>query len=114
MKAFACPKFVGLVTAAVISGLGSAAWSDEIVHYGRAGGAVGADRIQELRTVQRSYQAPQPQTQNVSPEWYGRAGGPVGADLVVHGSDQSGVGTADPVMRPKVYGRAGVPLPFGE
>ena len=114
MKAFACPKFVGLVTAAVISGLGSAAWSDEIVHYGRAGGAVGADRIQELRTVQRSYHAPEPQTPNVSPEWYGRAGGPVGADLVVQGSNQSSVGTTDPILRPKVYGRAGVPLPFGD
>ncbi len=113
MKAFAYAKFVGLVTAAVISGLGSAAWSDEIVHYGRAGGAVGADRIQELRTVQRSYQAIQAtQPQSASPEWYGRAGGPVGADLVVQGSNQSGVGTADPVLRPKVYGRAGVPLPF--
>ena len=113
MKAFAYAKFAGLVAAAVISGLGSAAWSDEIVHYGRAGGAVGADRIQELRTVQRSYQA-MTQPQSPTPEWYGRAGGAVGADLVVQAGNQSGVGTTDPVLRPKVYGRAGVPLPFGD
>ena len=92
--------------------LPSASWSDQTVHYGRAGGAVGADRIKELESVQRSYHAIPEQT--AAPERYGRAGGPIGAEAVARTpvtQPASGNGTESATV-PNVYGRSGTPIPF--
>jgi hypothetical protein len=95
---------------AAICVLSSVSWSDEVPHYGRAGGAVGADRIKELHSVQRSYHAMPEQTPVV--ERYGRAGGPVGAQAVSGDSTLHELNVVEPVHIPNVYGRAGMPLPF--
>jgi hypothetical protein len=103
-------KRSGLAAALAIALLASVSRGDEVVHYGRAGGAVGADRIQELSSVHRSDQP----TQSESPavERYGRAGGPVGIDAVAGQHKVYAARPAEPNRIPKVYGRAGVPLPF--
>ncbi|PWT76116.1 MAG: hypothetical protein C5B46_01775 [Proteobacteria bacterium] len=97
--------------AAVISVVAATAQAGEVVHYGRAGGAVGADRLQELRAVQRPAVEAQPQT--TSPQWYGRAGYPIGADVAAARRNPSQANAGGSGPRPTVYGRAGVPLPFG-
>jgi hypothetical protein len=99
-----------------IAGLGlswvvaSSAWSDDNVHYGRAGGAVGADRIQELHAVQRSYYAAQMRSM---PQWYGRAGYPLEVETTAGGRKPSKATAMESAQHPTVHGRAGVPLPFG-
>ena len=75
-----------------------------------ATGAVGADGIKELRSVQRSYHAMPEQTPIL--ERYGRAGGPVRAQAVSGDSTLHELNVVEPIRIPNVYGRAGVPLPF--
>ena len=103
-------KRSAIAAVAVIAVLSSVSWSDEVPHYGRAGGAVGADRIKELRPVQHSYHAVPEQTPLL--ERYGRAGGPVGAQAVPGDSTLHELNVVEPIRIPNVYGRAGVPLPF--
>jgi hypothetical protein len=77
--------------------------------YGRAGGTVGADRIAELAAVRAE---PANQVADTS-KWYGRAGGPVGVEAVAARTTSPKTYAAGEVKLPVVYGRAGVPLPFG-
>jgi hypothetical protein len=98
-----------IAAAAALAALSSAAVSAaDQTSYGRAGGAVGAGRIEQLAAVKASTET---QTVDVS-RWYGRAGGPVGTDRLaaVSKSKTYAAGQSKP---PMVYGRAGVPLPFG-
>ena len=110
MRAIANAKRTA-IAATMISILPAVAWGDEVVHYGRAGGAVGTDRLQELHAVQRPYQAMQPQSS--SPQRYGRAGVPVGADVTMGGSNPPRASALESTRHPTLYGRSGVPLPFG-
>jgi hypothetical protein len=111
MKTTVWIKRSGIAAALAIAVLSSVSRGDEVVHYGRAGGAVGADRIKELRSVQRVDPNTQPQSPVV--ERYGRAGGPVGVNVVAAGEHKAyAARSTEPVRIPKVYGRAGVPLPF--
>jgi|SRR5690242_7250070 hypothetical protein len=110
MKTNVWIKRSGIAAALAIAVASSVSRGDEVVHYGRAGGAVGADRIQELRSVQRVDPNTQPQSPVV--ERYGRAGGPVGVDAVAGEHKTYAARPTEPVRIPKVYGRAGVPLPF--
>ena len=110
MKTTVWMKRSAIAAVAAIAVLSSVSWSDELPHYGRAGGAVGADRIKELRSVQRSYHAMPEQTPVL--ERYGRAGGPVGAQAVSGDSKLHELNVLEPIRSPNVHGRAGVPLPF--
>ena len=110
MKTTVWMKRSAIAAVAAIAVLSSVSWSDEVPHYGRAGGAVGADRIKELRPVQHSYHAVPEQTPLL--ERYGRAGGPVGAQAVPGDSTLRELNGVEPIRIPNVYGRAGVPLPF--
>jgi hypothetical protein len=80
--------------------------------YGRAGGAVGADRIEQMTAPNA---IPSSQLPDVS-KWYGRAGGTVGADrideLLAEKSAPTKAYAASAAKDHVVYGRAGVPLPF--
>ena len=107
---------LAMSVAALVVALTSAAAlaAEQVISYGRAGGTVGADRIQQLAAVKGRGA----QTGDLS-NWYGRAGGTVGSERV---HQLAGMKTApvkvyaaDPTKRPRVvYGRAGVPLPFGD
>ena len=55
-------KRSAIAAVAVIAVLSSVSWSDEVPHYGHAGGAVGGDHIKELRSVQRAYHVMPEQT----------------------------------------------------
>ena len=104
-------KLTALAAVTVICALSSAAWSEQVVHYGRAGGAVGADRLEELRSVQRSDQAMP--LHSASPQRYGRAGGPIGADIAVAPRNPPAANASEATPHPTAYGRAGAPPPFG-
>jgi hypothetical protein len=110
MKTTVWMKRSAIAAVAAIAVLSSVSWSDEVPHYGRAGGAVGADRIKELHSVQRAYHA-MPEQPPVLIR-YGRAGGPVGAQAVPGDSTLHELNVVEPIRIPNVYGRAGVPLPF--
>ena len=93
--------------------------ADAVPFYGRAGGAVGADRIRQLtaRDAMPSTQVPGRSAQMPwLSKWYGRAGGTVGADrideLVAERSAPDKTYAANAAKEHVVYGRAGVPLPF--
>ena len=79
--------------------------ADNTTVYGRAGTAVGAERVEQLATLKST-----PVQADVS-NWYGRAGGPVGAERVASVSAPKAYAAGEPKL-PVVYGRAGVPLPF--
>jgi hypothetical protein len=89
-------------------------FGEQAVSYGRAGGTVGADRIQQVAAVKAGQNA---QPSNLS-KWYGRAGGTTGSDrvqqLAALKSEPEKIYGAGMIRAPevKVYGRAGVPLPF--
>ena len=96
----------GIALAALSSVAVSAA---DQMSYGRAGGAVGAGRIEQLATVKST---PEAQTADTS-RWYGRAGGPIGTERVAGVSKPKAyAATSGQAAPPVVYGRAGVPLPF--
>ena len=76
--------------------------------FGRAGGAVGAERVQQLAAVKAPHR-----DQTAAPSnWYGRAGGPVGV-VPTAGVNQPKAYAAGQGRTPVVFGRAGVALPFG-
>ena len=85
--------------------------AEQAISYGRAGGAVGADRIQQLAGVKgRGAQT------GIYPT--GTAVLAVGSERVQQLAGMKAapvkVYPADPTKRPRVvYDRAGVPLPFG-
>jgi len=103
------------VTALVVALTSAAALAAEQgVWYGRAGGTVGADRIAQLAAVKGGGSA---QTADIS-NWYGRAGGVVGSERVQQVAAMKiapvKAYAAEPNKPPRVvYGRDGVPLPFG-
>jgi hypothetical protein len=115
----AAASAVALGSAVVLSSAAALA-AEQAVSYGRAGGGVGAERIQQLAAVTGSRST---QTVDLS-NWYGRGGGTVGSERVeqlaaiktapvkAYAADA----TKPPVVtKPRVvYGRAGVPLPFGD
>jgi len=97
----------GIALAALSSVAVSAA---DQMSYGRAGGAVGAGRIEQLATVKSN--SSEAQTADTS-RWYGRAGGPIGTERVAGVSKPKAyAATSGQAEPPVVYGRAGVPLPF--
>ncbi len=97
MKAFGMLALAAAAAALVIP-----AMAGEITSYGRAGGAVGAERIEQVA----SYVSPRDLSEFDA--GHGRAGGPVAA---------AQVRTVKPTGKVNVavdwYGRAGGPLPFG-
>jgi len=95
-----------LLVAAAIAIPSLALAADNVTVYGRAGTAVGADRIQQLSTLKST------PVQGEVANWYGRAGGPVGEQRVATVSPPKVYAAGDHKL-PVVYGRAGVPLPFG-
>jgi hypothetical protein len=96
----------GIALAALSSIAASAA---DQTSYGRAGGAVGAGRIEQLATVRSNNEGQVADTSR----WYGRAGGPIGAERVAGvNKAKTYAATKDQGKMPVVYGRAGVPLPF--
>lgn len=97
-----------LIAAATFSAVFAAFNAGAAENYGRAGGAVGAERIQQLATVTAKQQTQTPDLSNQ----YGRAGGAVGVQRVA-GVTKAKTYAAGKVNTPTVYGRAGVPLPFG-
>ena len=96
-----------LLVAAAIAIPSLALAADNTPVYGRAGTAVGADRIAELSTLKST-----PVQADVS-NWYGRAGGPVGVERVATVTAPKAYAAGEHKL-PIVYGRAGVPLPFGQ
>jgi hypothetical protein len=94
------------IAAVALSSVAASAADQQV--YGRAGGTVGAGRIEQLSAVKQSTDS---QTVDLT-KWYGRAGGPIGADRVA-GVNKSKTYAAGQGKAPVVYGRAGVPLPFG-
>ena len=90
----------------------SALGADEGISYGRAGGRVGADRIKYLAGAHPAPGKEAPDQSN----WYGRAGGTTGSDrvqqLAAMKFDTTKAYAAGETTSRKVYGRAGVPLPF--
>jgi hypothetical protein len=107
MNTFKNSKLVLIAVASAIAFSSGGAIAAE--SYGRAGGTVGADRVQQLAGVKAD---PASQTADTS-TWYGRAGGPVGVESIVARVSTPKAYAAGQVKTPVVYGRAGVPLPFG-
>ena len=98
-----------LALVAVASAIAFSSGAIAAESYGRAGGTVGAERIQQLAAVKA-----EPANQSVdTSNWYGRAGGPVGVESIVARVTTPKSYAAGQVKTPVVYGRAGVPLPFG-
>jgi hypothetical protein len=96
-------KALGTFTlAAAAAAIVIPAMAAEVTSYGRAGGAVGAQRIEQLA----SYVSPRDLREFDA--GYGRAGGPVAS---------AQARTAKPAAKVDVavdwYGRAGRPQPFG-
>jgi hypothetical protein len=97
-----------LATAAVVAAALSAVGAIAEETYGRAGGTVGVERIQQLSSVQSVHAG---RTVNLA-NWYGRAGGPIGTDRT-RGVNEPKAYAAVQTRTPVVFGRAGVALPFG-
>ena len=97
---------VAAISAMALSSV--AAFAADQAVYGRAGGTVGAERVQQLAAVRADDKA----RADIAVNWFGRAGGPVGVDRVA-GVNKSKAYAAGESKLPVVYGRAGVPLPFG-
>jgi hypothetical protein len=98
-----------LATAAVVVAALSAVGAIAEETYGRAGGAVGAERIQQLSSVHTVRAG---QSVNLA-NWYGRAGGPIGVDRTVGVTQPKAYAAVQTTRTPVVFGRAGVALPFG-
>ena len=96
---------VALASAIAVSAVGAIAAET----FGRAGGTVGAERIQRLSAVKAT---PGARAADL-PNWYGRAGGPIGVQRVVGVSGKPKTYAADQARTPAVFGRTGVALPFG-
>lgn len=114
MKQFKSKLAMSVAVSVVALASAAALAAEQGVSYGRAGGTVGADRIAQLAAVKSGGSA---QTADLS-NWYGRAGGVVGSERVQQVAAMKiapvKVYAADPNKPPRVvYGRAGVPLPFG-
>ena len=115
MNQFKSKLAMTLVASAMAFSSASALAGDQAVSYGRAGGTVGADRIRQLTAV---HAAPSAQAPDQS-KWYGRAGGMVGSDRVqqlaaMKTAPAKVYAAGETKARRVVYGRAGVPLPFGD
>jgi hypothetical protein len=106
MNLFKSGKCVVTAVASVIALSAMGAIAAET--FGRAGGTVGAERIQQLAAVKAT---PGDHTA-VPPNWYGRAGGPIGVEAAA-GARQPKAYAASQIKMPVVFGRAGVALPFG-
>ncbi len=106
-----------LVLAGVATAIAAAASitraDEQPVVYGRAGYQVAEQRIQQLSQIPARDSASQ--AEHVV-TWYGRAGYPVGSDAVttIAGAPSAKAYAAGQTRLPKVYGRAGVPLPFDQ
>ena len=99
-----------LATAAAVAVTLSAVGAIAAETYGRAGGTVGADRIQQISSMKTSRPD---QTVDLS-KWYGRAGGPVGVERTIGVTPQpKSYAATQTTKTPVVFGRAGVALPFG-
>ena len=115
MNQFNSKLAMALAVSAMAFSFASGLAADQTVSYGRAGGTVGADRIQQLAAV---HAVPSAQAADQS-KWYGRAGGMVGSDRVQQlAAMKTGpakvYAAGETKARRVVYGRAGVPLPFGD
>jgi hypothetical protein len=97
-----------LATAVVVVATLSAVGAIAAETYGRAGGTVGADRIQQMSSAHSTRPGESVNLAN----WYGRAGGPVGIERTA-GVNQPKAYAASQAKTPVVFGRAGVALPFG-
>jgi hypothetical protein len=104
MNLFKTCKLATTATAIALCAMGAIAAET----FGRAGGAVGTERVQQLAVVK----APQRDTTPAPSNWYGRAGGPVGVQPTA-GSNKPKAYAAVQGKTPQVFGRAGVALPFG-
>ena len=115
----AATSVVALGSVVVLSSAAALA-AEQTASYGRAGGSVGADPIQQFAAMKGSSST---QTVDLS-NWHGRAGGVVGSERVEHLAAMKtapvkayAADATKPsvVTKPRVvYGRAGVPLPFGD
>lgn len=97
-----------LATAAVVVATLSAVGAIAAETYGRAGGTVGADRIQQISSMHST----RPDASVNLANWYGRAGGPIGVERTA-GVNAPKAYAATQTRTPVVFGRAGVALPFG-
>ncbi len=106
MNLFKTGKFVAAAMASAIALAAMGAIAAET--FGRAGGVVGAERMQQLAAVKATHRD---QTPELS-DWYGRAGGPMGVQRAA-GVNKPRAYAAGGTKTPVVFGRAGVALPFG-
>jgi hypothetical protein len=106
MNLFKSGKFVAAAMASAIALTAVGAIAAET--FGRAGGAVGAERVQQLAAVKATRGGQTPDLSN----WYGRAGGPVGVQPTA-GTNKPKAYAGGQTKTPVVFGRAGVALPFG-
>jgi hypothetical protein len=106
MNAFNSSKTMVAAVAAAIA-LSSAAVSAAET-YGRAGGAVGSDRVEQVAKVTTTA----PQTADLN-NAYGRAGGVIGVERVARVSKAKTYAAGQQTKTPVVYGRAGYAQPFG-
>jgi hypothetical protein len=101
-------KLVAVFAATLASVSMAAMAADQGTVYGRAGGTVGAERIEQLSKVQQNSNAAKVDLSN----WYGRAGGPVGVARTANVTSAKTYAAGKQAPR-VVHGRAGVPSPFG-
>ncbi len=105
------PSKVEVILAAgamALSVASAAVAANEPVIYGRAGFPVAEARIEQLSHLRASDRVA---NANVV-HWYGRAGGPVGLERAAVRQPEKAY-AAGQARSKTVYGRAGMPLPFG-
>jgi hypothetical protein len=93
-----------MAAVSVLAMAGAAAAANAQVVYGRAGMAVGAERVSQIARTPTT-----PSIRDFS-KWHGQAGGPVGADAIQHVLNAPNTVLSKDTDFSQWYGRAGGPV----